>query len=179
MGAWSVLPRALAAGAAVGCVAAAVAVVPALGPAGDTRLADYAALLVVILGTLGGMRSVVEARPGASFEQRLAAMAGSAVAASTVLAIALWRLYAAWRPALLEVRYQSVLEAAARRSNPATAQAAVADLLVHRAQYVDPLFQALTGAVTALFFAMLVGGYAAYRWRVAVRLATARRPAAG
>jgi hypothetical protein len=179
MGARSVLPRAVAAGAVAGLVAAAVAVVPALGVVGDTRLADYAALLVVILGTLGGLRSVVDARPDASFADRLAAMAGSALAASAVLAMALWRLYAVWRPALLELRYQSVLAGAARRSDPSVAHAALADLALRRAQYVDPLFQSLSGAVTALFFAMVVGGYAVFRWRVAARLAAARRSTAG
>ncbi len=143
---------------------------------GRIRLADYAALLVVMLGTLGGLRSVVDARPAASFADRLAAMSASAASASAVLAIALWKLYAAWRPALLEMRYRSVVEAATRRSDPALVQAALADLVARRAQYLDPLFQALSGAVTALFFAILVGGYAVFRWRVAARIAAARAP---
>ncbi|MEI8258793.1 MAG: hypothetical protein WCJ30_24245 [Deltaproteobacteria bacterium] len=173
-----VLPRALAAGAAAGLVAAAVAIVPALGSAGDTRLADYAALLVVILGTLGGLRHVVVARPHASFADRLAAMAASAGAACAVLAAGLWRLYAVWRPALLEDRYQAVVVTVGRRSAPALAEAALADLVARKAQYLDPLFQALSGAVTAFFFATLVGGYAVFRWRVAARVARAPRSSA-
>jgi len=77
------------------------------------------------------------------------------------------------------LRYQYVLAAAARRSDPSVAHAALADLAVRKAQYVDPLFQSLSGAVTALFFAMVVGGYSVFRWRVAARLAAARRATAG
>ncbi len=173
MASGAVMVRALAVGLMTGALAAAVAIVPALDVAGASRLAEYAALLIVIVGTEVGLRYAVLGRPTVSYGERIAAVASSALTACLVLAAGLWCLYGLWRPGLLAARYAALL--GGLTGDGAATSATIADLIARRAQYLDPLFQALSGAVTALFFALLIGGYTVFRWRVATRMAAARR----
>jgi hypothetical protein len=169
----SLRPRALAAGATSGLLAAVVAVAPQLGDVGASRVPEYAALLVVLVGTHAGSRFAVRARPEASFAARIGSMTTTATVAALALCASLWALYALWRPDLLASRYAALLAGA-------VSPEAHADMMARRAQYVDPLFEALSHAVTAFFFAFMVGGYGVFRWRVAARVAAARRgPASG
>jgi len=168
----SLRPLALAAGATSGLLAGLLGVLPMLGIAGTTRVPEYAALLVVLVGTHAGARFAVRGRPAAAFAARVSAVLTIASLASLLLGAALWALYAVGRPDLLAARHAALLAGAASSTD------SLADLVARRAQYVDPLFQAISAATTAFFFAFMVGGYGAFRWRVAARVAAARRPPA-
>jgi hypothetical protein len=159
--------RALVAGLTAGALASAAAVLPLVLAGGATRAPEYVALLVVVLGTHVGSRQAVAGLPAPPFPVRLRAMTTTALAASALLGVALWLLYATWRPDLLDVRYRALIVDRA-------STAALADLVARRAQSVDPLFQALSVAGTGFFLAFLTGGFAAYRRRVASRMAASR-----
>ena len=170
-----VLPRALNAGLLSGALAAALAVLPSLWfGVVDTRPAEYAALLAVLVGTHLGLRAATATQPTASFKQRLVAAAVIALSACLILGVALYALYALWRPALLAARYERLLEPLTGRMAGPRAVAQLADLSARQAQHLDPLYQAVSGAVTPLFFALLLGGYSVFRWRVAQRLRAGR-----
>jgi len=166
--------RAGATGLITGLLAAGVAVLPSLlAGLSDTRPAEYVALLVVLAGTHLGLAAALRRRPTATFGARLAAAMLAAALASLLLGIALYRLYAVWRPGLLLARYEALVAQVGSRPGGEHAAAALADLASRRVAYLDPLYQAISGAGTPLFFALLIGGYSAFRWRVAQRLAAA------
>ncbi len=173
------LTRATLAGLLSGGLAALAAVVPALMGTGDTRMAEYEAMLVLLVATHLGLAAAMRRLPSASFQLRLGSAAVAALVAATVLGVALHQLYAVWRPGLLGARYALLLAEVAQRGDAARAAAMLADLAARRAQQLDPGYQALSGAGTPLFFSLVVGGYSTFRWRVAQRLAAsaARRVA--
>ncbi|MEI8297724.1 MAG: hypothetical protein WCH32_06860 [Pseudomonadota bacterium] len=170
----TLLGRAAIVGLLVGLLAAATAVLPPLAwGLADSRPAEYAALLVVLVGTHLGLAAVVRDRPSATFGARVWAAMIVAGTASLPLAVALYRLYAVWRPGMLLARYEALLAHVGAQVGSERVAAALADLTARRAAYLDPLYQAINGAGTPLFFALLIGGYSAFRWRVAQRLAAA------
>ena len=166
--------RALAAscGLGGGLVAALVVVLPRLGHAGgDSALADYAGLAVVLLAVHLGSRAAAGPAPGSGFGARFGAAALIATLASSAVGIGLYVLYAELRPALLAERYALyVSRVQAGGVAVERGAAALAELAARRAQYLDPAFQALAGAGTFYFCAMLLGAYLAFRARVAARL---------
>jgi hypothetical protein len=170
----ALLARAAIVGLLTGLLAGAAAVLPPL-VAGltDTRPAEYAALLVVLVGTYLGLAAIVRDRPTATFGARVRAVMVAASVASLLLGAALYRLYAVWRPGILVARYEALLAHVGSQVGSDRVAAAMADLAARRAAYLDPLYQAINGAGTPLFFALLIGGYSAFRWRVAQRLAAA------
>jgi hypothetical protein len=168
----ALLVRATIVGVLTGLLAAAAAVLPPLlAGLADTRPAEYAALLVVLVGTHLGLAAIVRDRPTATFGARVRAAMIVAGVASLLLGAALYRLYAVWRPGILAARYEALLAHVSAQVGGERVVAALADLAARRAAYLDPLYQAINGAGTPLFFALLVGGYSAFRWRVAQRLA--------
>jgi hypothetical protein len=168
-----VLVRAVSAGLVTGLLATGVAVWPALAAgAADTRLFEYGALLVMLLGMVVGLRVATRLVPTVSVEARLVAVLLIAGLGATLLGAALFRLYTEWRPLLLAARFEALVAATAHATRPAEAYA---DLVAHRRQYLDPMYQAVSGAGTPFFFAMLLGGYVAFRGHVVRRLGGPRR----
>lgn len=159
--------RALLAGVTTGGLAGTSAILPLVTAGGTPRAPEYVALLIVVLGTHVGARHAVAGLPAASFPVRLTTMTTTALVAAALLGVALWMLYADWRPDLLDARYRALL--ADRAST-----GALADLVARRAQSVDPLFQALSVAGTGFFLAFLTGGFTAFRRRVASRVAASQ-----
>ena len=168
---------AAAAGVGGGLAAALVVVLPRLVVAGgDSRLADYAGLLIVLLAVYQGSRIAAGPRPPAGLGARPLAATLIATLASSVIGISLYLLYAALRPELLGERYSHYL--ARVRSGGVAAErtaAALAELAARRAEYLDPAFQALAGSGTVFFCAMLLAAYLATRGLVAARLDAALR----
>ncbi len=164
-----------------GLVAALVDVLPRLGRAGDSALADYAGLAVVLLAVRLGSRAAAGPGPGNGLGARLGAAALVATLASTAVGIGLYALYAELRPGLLAERYALyVSRVQAGGVAPERSTAALAELAARRAQYLDPAFQALAGAGTLFFCAMLLGVFLVFRARVAARLGlSAATPARG
>lgn len=157
-----------------GLVAALVTVVPALiaDPA-HGRLAEYLGLAVGLLAVHLGMRA--SARERATLASRLAHAALLASALSVIVGLGLYGLYEFLRPELLGARFTAYEQAvAASGASPARVAGELARLEASRAAYLDPRYQALQGASTLFFFAMLLGGYGAWRAHVASRLARAR-----
>jgi hypothetical protein len=165
----------LTAGLAAGLLAGVVTLGTALLAGGDGRSADYAGLAAGLLGVHLGMR----AAPAASaFRARLVRALVLAVCASLVAGLASAWLYASLRPALLEARYAGVVERVRSSAQPpARIAAELARLAERRAAYLDPAFQAVSAGGTLFFFALLLGGYSAFRAHVAARLRA--RPSAG
>jgi hypothetical protein len=175
-----VSPRALGLAAAAGLVggllACLVGIVPALVTAGTNgRFAGYAALLVTLIAVQLGGRAAAAGPLDAGFGARLAATSLIAALIAVVDELGLYRLYAALRPELLATRY-ATYEAQLWSAGlaPARLAAGLAALATRRAQYLDPLYQALEGAGTLLFCGLVFGAYLAFRARLAARLG--RRP---
>jgi hypothetical protein len=157
-------------GAIGGALASAFMVLPAtFGGAG--RLADYAGTMVAMLAVFFGGRALATAHPGLDYARRAASGVLLVATESAIVGVALYWLYAHARPALLEARYAAL--AARVRASGAGAERVAAELArmtEHRAQYLDPAYQALATAGTLAFFGCLLALWGAWRWRVARRL---------
>ena len=168
------LVRAAAAGLVGGLLAALVEIAPAyLTPAADGRFGLYAAILVTLIAVQLGGRAPAPANGNSGARLGAAALIAALVAA--VDALGLYALYAALKPSLLAARYggyEAQLWSAGLA--PARLAAGLAALASRRAQYLDPLYQALEGAGALLFTGLLLGAYLAFRAQVAARLG--RRP---
>lgn len=163
------LRLAVASGVLGGGFAALVLVLPPLlTRGGDGTVPEYLAILVTLLAVHVGGRAATTARPDSGFGARVGYVVVAALVASAIATAALYGLYAGWRPGLLEARY------ALHAAPTAPGGVGVADLTAHRAQSLDPAFQALSGGGRLLFCGLLFGAYGAFRWRVARRLG--RRP---
>ncbi|MBS0393341.1 MAG: hypothetical protein JSR54_01880 [Proteobacteria bacterium] len=91
---------------------------------------------------------------------------------------ALYALYAGLRPGLLAERFAAAGAALRAASLPPERLAqGLAGLAARRAQALDPLYQALEGAVTVLFCGLVLGAYLAFQAQVAARLGRGPRPA--
>jgi hypothetical protein len=175
-----VSPRTLALAAAAGLVGGVLAclagIVPALvTPDADGRFASYAAILVTLITVQLGARAAAAAPGGAGFRARLAAAALIAGLIALLDSLGLYLLYAALKPALLATRYAGY-EAHLWSAGlpPQRLAAGLAALTARRAQYLDPLYQAVEGAGLLLFCGLVLGAYLAFRARLAARLG--RRP---
>ena len=165
--------RALGAGFAGGCVASLVTVLVPFTALRDTRVADYAGLVIGLLAVHLGMR----ATRAAPFRARLAAAFLIASVASLCVGAASFVLFRDLQPGLLAERYQHYVREL-QSSNAPTARTAaeLGRLAERRASYLEPGLQAITAGGTLFFFALLLGGYAAFQTYVAERLPS--RPAA-
>lgn len=172
------LGLATAAGLLGGILACLVAIVPALATSGtDGRFASYAAILVTLIAVQLGTRAAAAAPADAGFGARLAAATLIAALVAVLDGLGLYLLYAALKPALLATRY-GAYEARLWSAGlaPQRLAAGLAALAARRAQYLDPLYQAVEGAGTLLFCGLVLGAYLAFRARLAARLG--RRPGA-
>jgi hypothetical protein len=170
------LGLAAAAGLLGGVLAGLAGVLPALlMPATDGHFASYAAILVTLIAVQLGGRAAAAAPADAGFRARLVATATIAALIAVLDGLGLYLLYAALRPGLLAVRYAGY-EAQLWSTGlaPERLAAGLAALAARRAQYLDPLYQALEAAGTLLFCGLVLGAFLAFRARVARRLG--RRP---
>lgn len=172
-GAWR---RATLAGIGGGLAAGVASVLPPLlSPATDARVGNVAGLLVALVAVELGTRAAAAARPGAATAVRLGEAALVTTLVSAGAGLALYVLYAWLRPGLLAehyARYEARLKLAGLGTERAAA--ALAELASRRPEYLDPLFQAAEGAALVFFCGMLLGGYGAFRARLAARLAGSR-----
>src|SRR5208282_2039876 len=111
------------------------------------------------------------ARPGAGFRERIQCATLIAAAVSLTTGLGAYVLFAVLRPTLLADRFAAQQRALAG-SALGTERIAheLVSLAARKAQYLDPLFQALSTAGTLFFFGMLLGAYGAWRVHVASRL---------
>ncbi len=170
------LSVALIAGLLGGLVSSLCRVGPALmAAAPNTKFTDYAGLLAALLALHMGLRACARARGTPSYASRLVDGSLIVIVESVVLGLALYLLYAVFRPGLLMERYGAYV-AGLQASGLETARVlrALADLGARKAQYLDPVFQAVEGAGTLFFAGMLLSTYLAFRARVAERLARGR-----
>jgi hypothetical protein len=170
------LALAIVAGLVGGVLASLAGILPAyLAPAADGRFGLYAAILVTLIAVQLGARAAAATAADGGFAARLGAAALIAMLVACVDVLGLYLLYAALKPGLLAARYgayEAQLWAAGLA--PARLAAGLAALAVRRAQYLDPLYQALEGAGALLFCGLVLGAYLAFRAQVAARLR--RRP---
>ncbi|HXQ32188.1 MAG TPA: hypothetical protein VN790_09515 [Steroidobacteraceae bacterium] len=160
----------LAWGLGGGIVASLILIAPPLlGAAPGGRLADFGALAAGLLAVQLGLGA--SARPGAGFRERMQCATIIAATVSLTTGLGAYVLFAVLRPTLLADRYAAQQRALAR-SAPGTERITheLVSLAARKAQYLDPLFQALSSAGTLFFFGMLLGAYGAWRVHVASRL---------
>ena len=167
---------AVAAGLVGGALAWLAGSVPALVTRGtDGRFESYAAILVCLIAVQLGAHAAAAALADAGFGARLAAASLIAALVALLDGVGLLLLYVVQRPGLLAARYtgyEAQLWAAGLA--PGRLAAGLASLAARRAQYLDPVYQALEGAGTVLFCGLVLGAYLAFRARIAARLR--RRP---
>lgn len=155
-----------------GVLGSAFLVGPALlAPAAGGRLTDYVGLMIAMLAVFLGSRAIARAHPSLTYGRRIVLGTTIVLLASAIVGLALYVLYAAWRPELLAARYAEI-EARVRASGqPAERVAAELErLAAQKAQFLDPALQALGVAGTLFFFGMVLALYSAWRWQVAQRL---------
>jgi hypothetical protein len=150
---------ALAWGTGGGALAAVLFVGVSLVDGGAGHLAEYAGLATGLIGVHLGMRGAAGLTPQALLWRA----GGLALLASAALGAAAFAVYGWWRPALLTARFDGYLAAVTTmHAPPARVATELARLHATRAQYLDPLYQAVSLAGTLFFFAMLLGGFVAF-----------------
>ena len=170
------LTLAAVAGLVGGVLAGLAGIGPALvTPGANGRFASYAAVLVTLIAVQLGARAAAAAPGGGAFRARLSAAAVISTLVAALDGLGLYLLYAALRPELLAERY-GAYEARlwAAGLPPERLAAGLAELTARRAQYLDPLYQAVETAGLLLFCGLVLGAYLAFRARLAARLG--RRP---
>ena len=161
---------ALAWGLGGGVLAALVMVVPELLARPDAgRLAEYAGLAAGLIAVHLGTRAA--AREDSGFGARLANATLLAASVSLIAGLGLYALFAGLRPGLLAARLSAYQQSVSTSGAPAERIAReLARLAASRAEYLDAGYQALSSASTLFFFAMLLGGYGAWRAHLVGRL---------
>ena len=171
--------RALAFGLAGGCLAAAVMTVPALvADAPSGRITDYFGMAVGLLVIHVGTRASAPA--GASLAARLANAAILVTTLCAMAGLALYGLFAEWRPGLLAARLARY-EGEVRASGAAPERVAkeLARLAAAQGPYLDAAYQALSVAGNLFIVGMLLGAYGGWRSEVARRWQRRVAPGAG
>ena len=167
--------RAVLGGLVGGGAASLALVLPALlGLPATNRFAEYASLVIGLLAVHLGTRAPPAG--GDSVGARLGRAALLVTTLAAVTGVSAYLLFAVWRPGLLAARY-AAYEQEVRASGATAARIGheLARLAASRPEYLDPGYQALTGASTVFFFGMLLGAYGAWQLQVARRW---RRPTA-
>jgi hypothetical protein len=139
-----------------------------LADPGAARWGDYGALAVAMC--VAYLSSRTAAHSPMAFGRRLSSAAIGAVASGAVTGLGAYTLFAALRPDLLAARF-AAYEAQVRASRAPAERIAreLARLTAAQAQYLDPAYQALSIGGSVCFFALLVGGFGAWRLYVARR----------
>jgi len=152
-----------------GCVAGLVMWVPAMWRGSvDAQIAGYIALVVVLLSVQAGVRADAAAVGAQALRRRVLVGTQLALVEAAVVGFGLYALYAWFKPTVLAERFAALYEAAVR-APPDQVARRLEVLAQGRTQYLDPAFQAVQGAVTVFFAALLLVTYSAIRERVRQR----------